>query len=380
MNKRLATAALLAAGCVEQVPGIEGTQSLRVELRSPADPGSADDRLPDDALDVTVRVFAIDEDGEVDDAFAGEVDVYVQFLGSLTPELGRPPLARIPLSAGVSGDATVELPPVFGPSFLWVEDGARGTGSFATGTSDQLWYRDPYVSDVQRPEDEQALDALSASPLEQKQVVVTGSRYGANGALIVTGTYAQGYTVSDAQCAGPGGAPPCTTGAYDHMLVFTFSRPRDEDGDNIVPGQVIDGFAGAVQEFNGLTEIGFPRTFASARDADPDRIPPPDVVQAQWLTDTIEMERRESGLVAVEGAVVCELDDDFATYKQWKLDVGRGCGAAINVITAGVVDFDPAGYVGQALPRVVGTLRPVNIGSFNVWIIYPRSSSDLVLP
>ena len=39
--------------------------------------------------------------------------------------------------------------------------------------------------------------------------------------------------------------------------------------------------------------------------------------------------------------------------------------------------FDPAAAVGQTLPRVVGILRPVNIGSFNVWIIYPRAMSDL---
>jgi len=28
---------------------------------------------------------------------------------------------------------------------------------------------------------------------------------------------------------------------------------------------------------------------------------------------------------------------------------------------------------------VIGVLRPVNIGTFNVWIIYPRSAADLVL-
>jgi hypothetical protein len=28
----------------------------------------------------------------------------------------------------------------------------------------------------------------------------------------------------------------------------------------------------------------------------------------------------------------------------------------------------------------VGVLRPVNIGSFNVWIIFPRSASDIDLP
>ena len=67
-------------------------------------------------------------------------------------------------------------------------------------------------------------------------------------------------------------------------------------------------------------------------------------------------------------------------YKQWKLDLGLGCQDAINVITSGVAELDPAEHVGEVMPRVVGTLRPVNTGSFNVWIVYPRGTSDLTLP
>jgi hypothetical protein len=29
--------------------------------------------------------------------------------------------------------------------------------------------------------------------------------------------------------------------------------------------------------------------------------------------------------------------------------------------------------------RVVGVLRPVNLGTFNVFILFPRNSADLVL-
>ena len=93
-------------------------------------------------------------------------------------------------------------------------------------------------------------------------------------------------------------------------------------------------------------------------------------------------------LVAVEDAVVCPLDEDFDTFGQWKLDVGGGCppearqGDYVNVITKGQVnDFVPADHVGETLPRVVGTLRPVNAaGDFNVWILYPRSIDDIGLP
>jgi hypothetical protein len=380
--RRALLSALLLAGCVDHQPGIEGTQSLRVELIAPADPGTPEDRLDDAARTLTVRVEALDQDNQVDTTFDGDVEVYVQFLGTVTPELGSLPLATISLNAGVSSDVDVDLPPVFGPSILWVEDGEGADATYATGTSETLWYRDPYTADISTPEDETALDALSASPLQNKQVTVSGSRYGADGRLIVTGVYAQGYTVSDCQC-GPGGAPPCTTGNYDHVLVFSFSKPKDERFRDLQLGESIDGYGGGISEFNGLTEIGFPQTFVAADDPEVDvaRLPPPFVLDAAFLTDTIEMERRESALVEVDNGVLCELDDDYATYKQWKLDIGQGCGAPINVITAGViVDFDPADYVGMTIPKVVGTLRPVNIGSFNVWIMYPRFDTDLELP
>jgi hypothetical protein len=114
-----------------------------------------------------------------------------------------------------------------------------------------------------------------------------------------------------------------------------------------------------------------------------DLVPEPFVLQPEWLSDTINMERVEEALVAVDGIEICPLDADFEQYAQWKLKLGGSCddGDVINVITRGQVnDFDPADYVGMEMPRVVGTLRPVNIGSFNVWILYPRSMADIELP
>jgi hypothetical protein len=369
-----------AVGCVDTQPGLSGTQSLRVDLLSPTDPGAPDRRLGDDQRSLSIQVSALDEQGELDVGFSSSVDVYVQFLGGLTPSFySSEPLAVVDLEGGQSAPAAIALPSVFGPTFLWVEDGSGEEATYATGTTPVLWYRDPFVVDISRPEDPDALDALEHSPLEKKQVSVPGSRYGANGRLVITSTYAQGYTVSDVDCQDAAGTPPCVAGAYDHVLVFTFSRPRDEQGRGLSIGQAITGFAGNVQEFNGLTEIGFPQTFV---EGDPDvneaRIPAPSVVTADWLDDPIRFEEAETGLLQVNGGIVCPLDDDFASYFQWKLDIGRGCGDPINVITAGTItEFDPATAVGQTLPRVVGVLRPVNIGSFNVWIIHPRTCADL---
>ena len=367
-------------GCVEELPPIEETTSLRVEVTAPADLGSRDTRLPATVDEADIKVTAVGADGEVDTGFSGDVEVYVQFLGSLTPELAAAPLRTVTLTAGVSAVETVALPPVYGPTTIWVQDDREG-GSFATGVSPTFWYVEPKTRDLQKPRDEMGLSALSISPLQNKQVTVTGSRHGANGKLVVTGIYSQGYTVDDVLCADAAGTPPCTSSDYDHMLVFSFSRPRDELGRGIQPGQFIDGYAGAVTEFNGLTEMGFPQSFATSPASDPAaanlaRIPAPATIAASWLTSRIEFERNESGLVQVLNGTVCPLDEDFDTFKQWKLDIGRGCAMPINVVTAGFT-FDPAARVGQPMAKVVGILRPINIGSFNVWIMYPRDDSDL---
>jgi len=409
--KRFTLLLLVLGACVDTREGIKGTQSLRVDLRSPQ-PGSEASRLPDTARMVTFDVTAQDPNGDTDTSFNNPVQVYVNFLGTLTPYLGgQPILATVTMSGGVATNQTVNLPQVYGPATLFLDDGAAEKPTYAAGASPTLWYRDPFISDIQAPVDEMALNALSSSPLESKQVSVRSSRNGDNGRLVVTSVFAQGYTVSDVAC-GPGGAPPCALSAnpkaagqkgYDHKMVFSFSAARDQDGCLIKEGQVINGFAGGVSEFNGLTEIGFPQTFVDRAnsefcdDADisinPARMPTPATfgrddmgMPKDWFVDKYMMERNEAAPIAVLNAKVCNLDSDYDTYKQWKIDpngVGGDCKGnrnVLNVITNGIV---PAATVeslpGKTLPKVVGVLRPVNIGTFNVWIIYPRSMADLTL-
>ncbi len=372
-------AALASTGCVDTLPPLDETTSLAVTLVAPTDPGTPEMPLDDGVREMTFSVAALDAQRQVDTGFTGEVEVYVQFLGALTPKLGAPiPYASVMLTAGQSAETTLTLPKTFGETRLWIEDGGAGA-TYATGTSPPLWYRDPYVADISTPRDPDGIDALTSSPLQDRQVRVTKSRHGANGRLVVTGTYAQGYSVSDVACADAEGTPPCVAGDFDHVLIFSFSRPKDEMGRNIEAGQFIDGFAGSVVEFNGLTEISFPQSFVSDTSIDVARIPEPATVLPSWFTNEIEFEKHESGLIQVLSGTVCPLDDDYTEFKQWKLDAGRGCGSPVNVITAGVIEFDPALHVGSQLPKVVGVLRPVNLTSFNVFILFPRNSADLVL-
>lgn len=380
----LALAAATTLGCVEHREGLTGVTSLAVELLAPSSPGTEDDRLPDDARALSIRVTAIGADGAPDTSFEGEVDVFTHFLGTLTPDRADDDAEiHVEMVDGV-GQASFELPLAYGATYLWVEDARREDGSrptYATGTSDILWYREPFLEDISRPLDEERLDALERSPLELKQVRVDGSRHGALGHIVVTAVYSQGFTISDVRCEAGG----CTSGAYDSMFVFSFGRPRSEEGEPIQIGHEVAWVAGGVGEFNGFTELNFPQAALVSPDPRPELLPAAPPLDGAWLlsasgpTGMINLERLESALVSIEGGTVCPLDDDYATYAQWKVDVGNGCGRAFNVITAGALaDFDPAAHVGDQLTRIVGTLRSVNIGGFNVWIVYPRRAEDVV--
>jgi hypothetical protein len=397
MGATVAAASLALAGCVDDNAGVTGTQSIRVELVAPADPGAIDRRLPDGAKSATINLTAYDAAGEIDVGFDREVDVYAQFLGTLSPAFdptyggaGSTPLASAQMTAGVATNVVVPLPLLFGATTLWVDDGRSENPTYATGASPPLWFREPHIADIQRPVNETSLNALTASPLQNKQITINSSRYGASGRLVVTSVFAQGYTVSDTMCADAAGTPPCVTGAYDHVLVFSFSAPRGANGRLLEQGQMIDGFSGGIAEFNGLTEISFPATIGGSDEINPARVPAPAKVELDWfnaLSDPagrINFERNEAAAVEIENGIVCPLDDDYDTFNQWKLDpTGTGaCGNnVLNVITTGVINgFDPATVVGKVVPRVVGVLRPVSIGTFNVWIIFPRSAADLTLP
>ncbi|HLL21096.1 MAG TPA: hypothetical protein VK427_03145, partial [Kofleriaceae bacterium] len=264
---------LTLAACTETRDPLAGTQSLEIELVTPTSPGDVDHRLLDSERKVVINIRAKDAEGQLDASFNDTVRVYAQFLGTLTPDLEELPIASIAVVNGAATNQTVNLPAsVLGPTTLWIDNG-KGVGSeyqfgAITGTSVTLWYRDPFIRDLQTPRDEMAVDALSLTPLTDKQVRVGGSRHGATGALVITSTFAQGYTVSDVNCTtgGPMPAGPCTAGSYDHVLVFTFSAPRDQYGRPIVVGEVIASFSGGLTEFNGLTEIGFPRTYTASPD------------------------------------------------------------------------------------------------------------------
>ncbi|HEY4177215.1 MAG TPA: hypothetical protein VGM90_10300 [Kofleriaceae bacterium] len=399
MKSTLAFLSLIALGaCTEHQDGVTGTQSLAIDMTSPTNTGDVDTRLDGSTQShtVTVNIKALDAQDKLDTSFSATINIYAQFLGTLTPALGEQPLDTVDVENGVAATKTIVLPAaVLGPTQLWFDNGHGTARDYVpgpiTGTSPTLWYRDPFISDIQTPAMENSLDALVKTPLTDKQISVSASRYGATGKLVVTSVFAQGYTLSDVNCA----TRPCTSDSYNHVVVFSFSAPRDQNGTVLTVGDIVKQFNGGVEEFNGLTEIGFPASVTPTSDVPTDKhdeaaIPAPVKLDPlTWfkpLSDAsggrIAFERNEAGLIEIDGATVCALDDDYTTYKQWKIDpsAAGACSSSdlINLITQGT-DFsiDPATLVGKKLTKVIGILRPVNIGSFNVWIVYPRGEADI---
>src|SRR5262249_11529960 len=157
------------------------------------------------------------------------------------------------------------------------------------------------------------------------------------------------------------------------------SRPVDVRGRPLQVGHVLKSFSGAVQEFNGYTELNFPTQELVDATIHDELLPAPGEVTKDWLMSSagdMNFEQNESGLLAVNNVTVCPLDNEYTRFSEWKVDVGLGCGTPVVVITAGqVAGFDPANYVGKKLTRIVGTLKALNL-SFNLWILQPRAIED----
>ena len=137
---------LALAGCTETRDAIEGTQSIEVELVTPASGGTVMSRLTDAQRTITVNLRAKNAQGELDTTFNADIRVYAQYLGTLTPSLEDMPLATIPMTNGVATGATVTVDNTFGATTLWFDNGTGFGPDYqfgaVSGTSPTLWYRD----------------------------------------------------------------------------------------------------------------------------------------------------------------------------------------------------------------------------------------------
>jgi hypothetical protein len=69
MKSIVAAILVLGGACTEMKDPVEGTQSIRVELVTPASGGSKTQRLPDAQRTITVNLTALDAAGAPEAAF-----------------------------------------------------------------------------------------------------------------------------------------------------------------------------------------------------------------------------------------------------------------------------------------------------------------------
>ena len=396
MKRALALLLLAAAGCHEGSPLVEqNIQSLRITV----DPGVVvgTEAMPNADRMVRLKIEAIDKRGQLATGFNATVQAYVFFLGTLTPPRDNGVgIQGITLTNGVADNVLVNLPTAFGPSSLWIEDqGEAGREpSYAAGATPILWYRDPYLSDVEAP-----AGTLSAGPspanyhsiLENKQIFVHTSQFGpTEGHLVVTSIGPQAYTVSDVQCVG--GHAPCVSVPYGNLYVFTFSQP---DPETIKVGTQIATLSGGISEFTGFTELNFPQQTV-VKDAggqaviDPSLVPTPVVVTQAIGLDNSQMEGLEAGLVSVDGLTVCAPAaaadlNRWNRFGEFNAAFDGNCQGrnTIGLSTRPMSAFDPTTHDGLVLPHVVGWVRNVagvsgSTGNdFSFWSVTIRDSNDL---
>jgi hypothetical protein len=275
-----ASAALGLLSCQEQKGLLtDRIVSYRITLKAPTDLGTEAAPIDEPAPhQVVFDVEALGADGQVRTDYDATVALWVFFEGTLSPVLDESGVATVTLSQGVARDVTREIPVAFGPTTIWLEDvnrdaegvpscvgpypplgGGADACSYASGSSVTIHYRNPYLDEAQQPRDPNDFTATFQTLLQGKSVYIDHPR-DPDGLLVVTGSYAQAFTVTDI-------SPSAQTRGFNHMYVFSFSRAKRNDGTAVAagdvvvecPGGVCRGYlAGGIKEFVGFTELDFP--------------------------------------------------------------------------------------------------------------------------
>jgi len=350
-----ATVLLLAAGgCVRQVDAdITGPLSFEVTLVG-GDTGTPGDPLPfsREPLTYIIDVRALDEGGATAEWWSGEAHLDIRPRGAVA--VGFSPWFEV--VGGVATGVEVVVERVHSSATIWVEDPGRdGAGSYATGLSPDLFFRNPTIRNCQETEIH-LTSALRGDfveiDLEEREAVVTGKSR-------------NGFYLTDLTEPGL---------HFSSIFVYTFSRPDVEVGD------MVTALRGTVEEFFGFTELCFPSWKVEGTAP----LPAPVEIDAADVGVDLALEPYESALVEVRNVVVCPPGEGFFGYGQWAVlvDPSGNCqtgNGAINVVSAYTVPaVDPTQLAGRTIERIAGNLS-YHMAAKPGWIINVRGPEDIDL-
>jgi hypothetical protein len=414
---RRALVVLALAGCAQHQasPTAGVVNSLELEMIDPALDALGSPTAPVAAQSATFNVIARDERGQ---QFTGDVDVnvFISFGGVKTggqgkcgsDDSGTKPLTTLHLTAGQLMSAKIALPSAFGATSLWLDE----PQSHATGASPTIYFRNPFISDVQTPPDLSAANATFCSPFNGKYIIVDHAQ--ASGELVVSSVFSDAFVITDTGAS-----------AFNNIYLYAFGKPPSY----IVPGKVVSSFSGNVSKFIGFTELNFPLFDApDANPVDPTLLPAPLVLSFADHSSISKLLGVDAGVVTYTGTL-CNPDppnpshdsniqktiDSWIKFNQFVVDGDGTCGAftnyAVELPAKTLGAFDPLVNVGKTV-TITGMLRnnsgqnpeldnnnqtiacdptenPCALGScingicmkgaFNFWTIQPRTPADVTV-
>ncbi|MCC6748804.1 MAG: hypothetical protein IT371_14185 [Deltaproteobacteria bacterium] len=277
--------ALQAAGC--EVPDQPRVGAFKVTLVGSPEKGTPERPIPFslEAKEFTVRVEALRPDGSgaPDPNFNGWVVIAARPSGSLDPSP-----AAVRLAGGKADNVKLALKLAYGPVRLvateqgydprltdaakaqcnngrdddgdgyidaaddrgcfYPNDQSEAGGAGATGASEEIFFANPRLADVQKPAG--LGRGGDSSPLWRQRVTVDA------GFLLVTRLSVDGLYLSDFDGVTWDGAKWVADAAslsYRHVFAFNFSTPM-----NIQEGDCLVQIDGTIDEFFNYTELGKP--------------------------------------------------------------------------------------------------------------------------
>jgi hypothetical protein len=338
---------------------LDALSSFRVSIVT-GDPGTAGNPHPysNTFVPYTIQIQAIDGRGN-NMAWNGRVKVT-----AVPGKVQNPAGINVDLVDGhPAGPVTVQITKAFGSTRIWVEDlGVPATvstpaviGTYASGVSDVLWFKQPSIQDIQTS------TSTTHSPFEGQLVTVTA------GTMVVTQITGDGFYVTD-------------TSVQGFNSLYVYARVRAED---LSRGMTVAMLSGAISEYNGLTELNNPSWDAGGEQPG---VPRPIVLDCnlQVKASGMAMEPLESSLVEVRDATIVLCDEfqasgadcaSYPRYGQWIISLP--CGGRLTVISRLTVPrLDPVVDHGAVIPVMRGILTQI-APAIPDWVLTPRDETDL---
>jgi len=372
---------VLLSCSTEEIKITDNIQSFELKILSPENLGSEEELLPSDTNTIVFQVKAMGSKGEDPYPMSKDVSVYLNFGGRSNF------IKTIKVSDGLSSEETIEINNVYGKAHIMVVDDTGDSPSYATGSSVEIYLRNPTIDDIQRSK----MDSPPfSSDMSGYRVNIRGQKNNI-GRMVVTAVTNTGFYVTDFSS---NNNPPSS------LFVYNFSRPY-----GVYLNQMLCMLIGGVQEHLGDTQITFPDwlTYEDCKNTksllcsicveELKQYEGKNNVEPYHLTtestyDKKLMESLESTLVEIENATIENMfassydRDTYTDYGQYKVRLNDTTAATTFLVISrdNVSDFDPANYIGKQFSYVRGILTELNFGSSNsMWIINVRDRYDICI-